>query len=211
MAPCWGQWNEAEPLECGAPLRSKAHWQCIISCLPLPSLLQCYSSMLCIEGSCHIALTSILDPSGTRFRPPNLTSFSFVFLHTFGHPNGTPNGSKMVRSCVPFWSCFSNHDFVIFWTIFGDNDDHRFAQSVCFSMGFPMIFAIAHVGITFVFAMLLVLQLDPFWLPDEPQNELQIASRERFRMRAFWGPILGPFWMPFGTLLATQNCSRSCL
>ena len=109
-------------------------------------------------------------PMSVHLSTPIATKFFSPFWITFGHPNGTPNGPKMVPNCVPFWSCFSNHDFVVFCSIFGDNDDHRFAQSVCFSLGFPMIFAIAHVGITFVFAMLLVLELAPFCL------------------RAFWRP-----------------------
>ena len=85
-----GRWNEAEPLECGAPLRSKGLEPCLTDSVLFAIFCQlfqlpCHSSMLCIEGSRLISQT----PPFGLFEPPFWRS-NFVFV--------------FVSVLVPFWA-----------------------------------------------------------------------------------------------------------
>ena len=72
-----------------------------------------------------------------------------------------------------------------------------------FFQRFSIIFAFPHVVLTFVFAMLLCLELGPFWVPNGCQKGAQIDARKGLKMCAVLDSILGPFWDPFGTLLVS--------
>ena len=81
-----------------------------------------------------------------------------------------------------------------------------------FFQRFSIIFAFPHVVLTFVFFMLLCLELGPFWVPNRCQKGVQIDARKGLENACVFGlhfgSIWGPFWDPFGHVKQVPELSR---
>ena len=100
----WGRWNEAEPLECGAPLRSKGLEPCLIDSVLFAIFCQlfqlpCHSSMLCIEGSADIHCTSHFGSPEPPFWHSN---FVLVFVSVLGTQKAPQSVPKWIQNVYNF-------------------------------------------------------------------------------------------------------------
>ena len=158
--------------------------------------------MLCIEGSRLISLPFLLDPSEPPFCRSN---FVFVFvsiLVPFWAPKRGPKVCQNASKTCSVSILFSDQRFYFLLAKFGRPPGLHNCLNMLFFKRFSIIFAFPHVVLTFVFAMLLCLELGPFWVPNRCQKGAQIAARKGLKMCAVSDSILDPFWDPFGTLLA---------
>ena len=157
--------------------------------------------MLCIEGSASIHCHFHFDPSEPPFWRSNFVFVFVCILVPFLAPKRGPKVCQNASKTCTVSVLFSDLRFCFLLANFWRPPGLQNCSNMWFFQRFSIIFAFPHVVLTFVFAMLLCPELDPFWLPNRCQNELQIDARTGLKMCAFLDSILGPFWDPFGTLL----------
>ena len=164
--------------------------------------------MLCIEGSRLKPPTPPFGPS----EPPFLRSnFVFVFVSILGPflaPKRDPKVCQNASKTCTISILFSDLCFCFILTNFQRPPGLQICLNMLFFQRFSIIFAFPHVVLTFVFALLLCLELGPFWVPKRCQKGSQIDARKGLKMYAFLDSILGPFGDPFGDIKRVPELSR---
>ena len=143
------------------------------------------------------------DPS---FWPPLSllfgTPISSSFLSSFWAPKRDPKVCQNASKTCTISVLFSDLRFCFLLANFWRPPGLQNWSNMLFFRRFSIMFAFPHVVLTFVFAMLLRLELGPFGVPNGCQTGSQIDARKGLKMCAVLESILGSFWNPFGTLSA---------